>query len=381
MRFIRILFLAAVIAAVISPTAGAGGYTDASYFTPVGMVGQSYSHVVQWKPGTGCPPYTYSVVGGVFPPGLSLSSDGHITGKPTTPGTYTFYIRQTDNCGIEGEGNAPFVIKVEGSAEPPLAIASSSAPGGEVGLSYAASLAATGGGSASRAWSLAAGALPPGLALSGEGKLAGVPTTSGTYTFSVAVSNGTSSATKSLSITVIPGIAFAAAPVVPQAEVRTPYSATVPTILGVSGGAPPYSYASVSGFPFGIGFDASTGTIFGSPREAGTLHLTVAVSDANGARRETTLELVVLPKLRIVSRRLVTGSVGKSYRMSIRVNGGKGPVWALAAGKLPTGLRLNRATGMVQGVPRRTGTFAFSVAVTDALGAKVSTRFTLRISR
>src|SRR3954453_9094505 len=168
MRLLKAFVLVALLAGTYSPLASAGGYTEEPDSTPVGKGGTPSSHTVSWKPGTGCPPYGYSVVGGAFPPGLSLSADGHITGKPTTPGTYTFYIRQTDNCGIEGEGNAPFVIKVQGSAEPPLAIASSSAPGAEVGLSYAASLAATGGGSASRAWSVTAGALPPGLALSGD---------------------------------------------------------------------------------------------------------------------------------------------------------------------------------------------------------------------
>ena len=69
------------------------------------------------------------------PPGLTLSSNGHITGTPTQAGTYTFYIRQTDNCGIEGEGNAPFVIKIQGGA-PPLVITSSTLGTGEADLSY-----------------------------------------------------------------------------------------------------------------------------------------------------------------------------------------------------------------------------------------------------
>ena len=50
--------VAAVLAAALVGRASAGGYTDASYLTPRGTVGQSYSHRVEWKPGTGCPPYT-----------------------------------------------------------------------------------------------------------------------------------------------------------------------------------------------------------------------------------------------------------------------------------------------------------------------------------
>src|SRR5712691_9560080 len=120
MRFIRVFVLVAVVAGIFGSVATAGGYTDASYLTPVGKVGTPYSHQVQWKPGTGCPPYTYAVVGGQFPPGLSLSSSGYITGTPTAAGKYTFWIRQTDNCGPEGEGNSAFVITIESGA-PPLA--------------------------------------------------------------------------------------------------------------------------------------------------------------------------------------------------------------------------------------------------------------------
>src|SRR6478735_7221070 len=213
MRFLRIFLLCAAIGALVVPVASAGGYTDASYYTPVGTVGQPYSHTVSWKPGTGGPPYGYSVVGGAFPPGLSLSSNGHITGTPTQAGTYTFYIRQTDNCGPEGEGNAPFVIKIQGGA-PPLAVTTNTLSNGQADLAYSVALNAS-GGAGSRTWSVTGGQLPPGLTLSSDGSLSGTPTTAGTYTFTATVSDGTSSSSKSLTVTIIPGITVNAAPVVP----------------------------------------------------------------------------------------------------------------------------------------------------------------------
>ena len=49
--------------------------TDESYGTPAGKVGTPYSHTVSMETGNGLPgPYTYAVVGGAFPPGLTLSS-------------------------------------------------------------------------------------------------------------------------------------------------------------------------------------------------------------------------------------------------------------------------------------------------------------------
>ncbi|MBA3735069.1 MAG: putative Ig domain-containing protein [Actinobacteria bacterium] len=381
MRLLKGFVLVALLAGAYAPLASAGGYTDASYNTPTGKVGTPYSHTVAWKPGTGCPPYGYSVVGGAFPPGLSLSSSsGNISGTPTQAGTYTFYIRQTDNCGIEGEGNAPFVITILGGA-PPLVVTSSTLGTGEADLSYSVMLTASGGATTSRNWSVTAGALPAGLTLGSDGHLSGTPTAVGSFSFTATVSDGTTSSSKSLTVTIIPGITVNASPIVPLAEVRTDYSASAPTMLGVTGGVPPYRYAPVSGFPFGIGFDSATGRIFGSPREPGVINLTIAITDANGATKQATLTVTVLAKLHIVSPRLARGTVGKSYHANVSVAGGHDPVWARPSGKLPAGLKLNSATGAITGLPKRAGTFHFTVSVKDALGAAVSIRYVLVIRR
>jgi hypothetical protein len=380
MRLFRTCALVALLAGVFVPAALAGGYTDESYYTPIGKVGTPYSHTVSWKPGTGCPPYTYSVVGGSFPPGLSLSSGGHISGIPTVAGTYTFYIRQTDNCGIEGEGNAPFVIRIEGGA-PPLVVSAQSLATGEADLAYAATLSSSGGAGSSRAWSVSKGSLPPGLSLSTDGHITGTPTTPGTFSFTATVSDGSSSSSRDFSLTVIPGITVDATPDVPPAEVRTPYSVALPALLGVSGGVPPYRYAPVSGFPFGIGFDSATGTIFGSPREEGTVDLTIQITDANGATKQVTVSVRVLPKLHVLRTRLAAGKAGKRYRASVSVSGGLDPSWAVTAGLLPKGLKLDPATGTITGVPRRAGSSTFTVTVTDSLGAHVTIRYTLLVRK
>jgi len=49
------------------------------------------------------------------------------------------------------------------------------------------------------------------------------------------------------------------------------------------------------------------------------------------------------------------------------------------AGRLPAGLKLNTSTGVVSGLPKRAGSFHFTVSVKDALGATVSIRYTLVI--
>jgi hypothetical protein len=62
---------------------------------PNAQVGSRYSNKLTATGGTA--PFSWSVIGGSLPPGLSLnSSSGNISGKPTSAGTYTFTIQIID---------------------------------------------------------------------------------------------------------------------------------------------------------------------------------------------------------------------------------------------------------------------------------------------
>lgn len=66
---------------------------------------------------------------------------------------------------------------------------------------------ASSGGAAPYTWSLAGGALPAGVTLSSAGALSGSPTTAGTYSFTVQVSDGLgSTATQQFTITIAPRV-------------------------------------------------------------------------------------------------------------------------------------------------------------------------------
>lgn len=59
--------------------------------------------------------------------------------------------------------------------------------------------------------------------------------------------------------------------------------------------------------------------------------------------------------------------VGQSFSLPVTVTGGIMPyTWSLADGKLPPGLRLQPHKGAVVGVPTTTGTYHFTIAVTDS---------------
>src|SRR5207248_5352785 len=134
---------------------------------------------------------------------------------------------------------------------PPLSIATSTLPAGTVGVAYDTTLAAA-GGTLPYAWSIASGALPPGLALGSSGRIAGTPSNAGSFALTFQVSDSgapTQSATGSFTISV--GLAPLAITTTSQTggTVGVAYSSA----LGASGGTTPYAWSIASGaLPAGL---------------------------------------------------------------------------------------------------------------------------------
>jgi hypothetical protein len=109
----------------------------------------------------------------------------------------TFGFGRTDTALFFGGGGG-------GGGGTPAApsVTTSTLPGGTVGTSYSASLAAS-GGTAPYTWSLSSGTLPNGLTLSSGGALGGTPTAAGTSSFTVRVTDANGQiGTRALSIAV-----------------------------------------------------------------------------------------------------------------------------------------------------------------------------------
>ena len=114
MRISRLLLLsvlAAAVAGVVIPSAGALTFPDeicpvaqgtVIKVCPAGETAKPYSMQIKGREGTGCVPYVRFKSVGALPPGLTLSSDGLISGTPTQPGEWTFWIDMQDIPSWEG---------------------------------------------------------------------------------------------------------------------------------------------------------------------------------------------------------------------------------------------------------------------------------------
>lgn len=146
---------------------------------PNGSVGTAYSQTVTASGGTG--PYTYAIVSGTLPTGLSLNtSSGAITGTPSAGGSYSFTVQATD--ATANTGSRSYTVNIGTSS---LNVNPATLPDAPIGKAYSQMVVAS-GGTAPYTYSISAGSLPPGLALNGStGAITGTPTSAGTYPFTV----------------------------------------------------------------------------------------------------------------------------------------------------------------------------------------------------
>jgi hypothetical protein len=117
-------------------------------------------------------PYRWSATGA--PPGLSVGSDGVISGVPARAGSFTLAAHLVDASGATKDATLVLVVY------PRLSIATKRLPVAVAGRAYRAKIAIRGGAPAFR-WTIARGTLPRGLRLAvGTGTIAGTPVGKGT---------------------------------------------------------------------------------------------------------------------------------------------------------------------------------------------------------
>jgi uncharacterized delta-60 repeat protein len=169
---------------------------------------------------------------------------------------------------------------------------------------------------------------------------------------------------------------LAVSPVVlANAEVGVPYAAATAII----GGRLPLTTKVLKGaLPSGLAFDLRS--LGGTPLKAGKSNFSVRITDAAGKSIVASFRLTVVKGLSITTKSLKAGRIGKNYRVSLKASGGKAPYgWSLVSGSLPAGVSLDGFTGKISGVPTKTGSFNFTVRLTDPLGGTVDNTFTLVI--
>ena len=234
---------------------------------------------------------TWTVNSGALPPGIALDpSTGLLSGAPTAAGQFDFQVLAKMNADTRTDTKALGIVVRDQlgvlGAEPFTAARRAT---GEVSVPFDAMLTAT-GGTATYAWSLTSGELPPGLDIA-DGAISGTPTTAGLYRFTATVTDTEGRVANYPARILIAEKLAISTTLFRPARQGFYYQAKLKTV----GGVLPRTWRIVRGpLPRGIRFDRSAGLLFGIPTRPGRFRVTFEATDALGVTAKKTLAVLVV---------------------------------------------------------------------------------------
>jgi hypothetical protein len=398
-RLLLLVVFAVATSLTLVSAAPAGDFDDSvcpaidgtdTHLCPGGRAGDAYSFKFKLKEGSGCGPGSeiFKVTSGGFPPGLTLASEGNVSGTPTQAGTFDFYVTVSYTCPTP-PSDRRFRIVIA-PAIPRLQLQTPAVPISTVGVPFTMQM-----GSSlpdAKAWSFVEGlgTPPPGLQIGAtDGVISGTPTTAGTYSFGVSavltsdplVSPPRSDQTTLQIVVRDPVVVSASAPLAQATkwEVGAPFDAA---LTATGGTATTYTWALAAGGVLPAGLALGTdGTLTGTPRTAGLTRFTVVATDAEGRTGNFAVVFNVAQRLALATKKLPRGKVGRRYKIKLRTMGGVLPrVIRVTTGPLPKGIRYNRATGVLAGKPTKAGSYRITVEATDELGVTATKSYRILVA-
>jgi hypothetical protein len=230
---------------------------------------------------------TWSLAGGSLPAGLTLGSDGVVSGTPNAPGSFTVTVR-VDGSGRSTTKQLQLVVAEKLTATAPAQQV------WEVGRPLQISINAK-GGFPGYSWKLS-GTLPAHTGFIGDkgngstSFLQGVPADAGTFPIVLTVTDATGSSVQvTVTLTIAPKLQIATFGV-GRAQVGKRYRLA----LASRGGVPDTRWALAAGsLPSGLTLNPDTGVISGKPRHAGRFRFTVVATDSLQAKAAMTYSLTV----------------------------------------------------------------------------------------
>ena len=283
----------------------------------------------------------------------------------------------------DGTTTKPYTITVTRAVPPPpLIISTASLPDGETGVAYNAPLAVTNGFSP-YTWSIVAGVLPNGLLDPPVANaIAGTPSAAGTFNFTLhCVDSIVAASSKDLSITIYPGLSITTASTLPPGQAHMAYNQT----LAYSGGHGAVTWSKISGsLPGTITLDPATGTLSGTPSEAGTFNFTVKALDAI---TNVTRDMSIIVGGPVINTAILPdGEAGVVYvGTTLTASGGVGAyTWSVdssSPNNLPSTLVIDPATGTISGTPGTAtgGPIFITFKAVDNVGAVATQSLSLTI--
>ncbi len=320
-------------------------------------------------------PVTFSTLS-ALPSGLQLDPlSGFLTGIPTATFNNTITIVADDGTQ-QITNDVPLKINsAGGGGNGGASFSNATLAVGQVGIVYSNQLIIAGG---TGPFTFAAKDLPPGISLNGQtGVLSGNPSAAGRYfiTFSAYDAGEANNSATVLPLLVLPSdsdFQFVTQ-YLNNGEVGTPFwdAYLVTNAVGTV-------HFAASGLPAGLVLDAATGTVSGTPTNAGTFEVVISATDSHDTITSD-LSMIIVPSSTSHfywdAFDLPAGLLGISYdrQPPITVATVNGTNVSYSATGLPPGISYNTSTGDLSGIPTEVGEFDTVFTATNASSGEVLT--------
>ena len=253
---------------------------------PEASVGSAYSTSFAASGGNS---QSWSIVSGSLPSGLTLASNGVLSGTPQTAGNATFTVKVTAN-GVSSQKQ--FTLSVSQA----LQISAPASQVGEVAVPLTIALNA-GGGNAPYRWEIASGSFPVHVGFIGDqgngstATIKGVPADAGTFTLTFKLVDARGRSTQHT-------ITLRVADKLQLTRVSMPRIGHVGKAFRARGlahgGVGVRTWGTAGGkLPAGLRLDTKTGVISGRPLRRGRYVLYLTAKDELGATRSRKFSIVV----------------------------------------------------------------------------------------
>jgi len=326
--------------ATIAFTIEAGAITSEN--GALGFVGTDFSYQIA----ADNRPTWYSA--GSLPDGLRCDGpSGVISGIPTQTGIFLVSVKAEN---LHGSATAALTIVIVRGI-----ITSATDAEGILGTPFSYQIAADN----NPTW-YSASSLPDGLGCDGDsGVISGIPTRTGTFLVPVEAEGLHGTARATLAITITNGTITSATGA--EGVIGVPFT------YQIAADNNPHWF-SASSLPDGLRCDGPSGVISGIPTQTGMFLVLMEAENLHGSATATVA--ISITNGTITSATGVEGIIGVPFNYQIAAD--NNPTW-YSAGSLPDGLYCDGASGVISGIPTRTGTFLVPVEAENLHGSATAT--------
>ena len=340
-------------------------------------VGTSFSDTFAQTGANGTATFTLNT--GSLPTGITLASNGALSGIPTQSGSFTITVKVTDSNACTGiSPSYTLVVSCQ-----TITVTNPATTTGTVGTAFSQTFTQS-GGIGTITWS-EVGSIPAGMTFhTATGVLDGTPTASGSFPITVTATdqNSCTGTGPTYTLAIACNVINVSNPGVTTGTVDAAFSQSF-TQTGANGTA---TFTLNSGsLPAGFSL-SSAGVLSGTPGAPSSSSFTVKVTDSNGCTGVSPTYTLVIScqTITVNNPGITTGTVDAPFSQSFTQTGvgtHTPATFSLNSGSLAgTGLTLSSA-GLLSGTPTAPATIAITVKVTDANGCTgISATYTLVIS-